>query len=214
MLIAGAWYESGSFWQFAITTLVAVAVGALAAYATMRAANPKRRLGYSARTNASLFIASHSQTGALQVTHNSTPVNRPRIIELELRNAGRHDITATHFHAGEALRFDLGADVVGILGVTSTPSGTVVPAVGIDASVPRVVAIPPSLLARKQVIRATFLVDGPRAEVSCIQAPLIDVAVREGGAAPEPDAHRFTTRVVSATAALSTVYLAMQAFQR
>lgn len=114
----------------------------------------------------------------------------------------------------EALRFDLGADVVGILGVTSTPSGTVVPAVGIDASVPRVVAIPPSLLARKQVIRATFLVDGPRAEVSCIQAPLIDVAVREGGAAPEPDAHRFTTRVVSATAALSTVYLAMQAFQR
>jgi hypothetical protein len=213
MLIAKPWYEDGSFWQFAITTLVAVAVGALAAFATMRAANPKRRLDYSTRTNASLFIASHNQTGALRVTHHGTPVSRPRIIELEVRNAGRHDITGAHFHGGEALKFDLGADAVGVLGVTSSPSGTVVPAVGIDASAPRIVVIPPTLLARRQVIRATFLVDGPRAEVNCTQAPLIDVAVRQGATVAEPDVHRFTSRLTAATAALTAAYLALRMFQ-
>jgi hypothetical protein len=185
MLIAKPWYESGSFWQFAISMLVAVAVGALGAFATMRAANPKRRLSYRAHTNAPLFIASDNQTEALQVTYNGTPVSRPRICELEIRNSGRRDITATHFHGGEALKFDLGADAVGVLGVTSSPSGTVVPAVDIDATDPHVVAIPPTLLTRKQVVRATFLVDGPRAEMRCIQAPLVDVDIREDAIGPE-----------------------------
>ncbi|MBB4714443.1 hypothetical protein [Streptomyces luteogriseus] len=180
MLIAESWYESGSFWQFAITTIVAVAVGALAAWATMRSANPKRRLNYGTRTNASLLIASHSQSGALQVTHNGTPVSRPRIVELELRNSGRRDITAAQFHANEPLKFNLGADVVGVLGMASEPSGTIAPSIELPHATPRVIAIPPSLLARKQVFRVALLVDGPRAEVCCVQAPLVDVAVRSG----------------------------------
>jgi hypothetical protein len=182
MLIAESWYESGSFWQFAITTLVAVAVGALGAFATMRAANPKRRLVYSTPTNASLFAASHARTGALQVTHQGTPVSRPRVVELELRNAGRRDITAAQFHNGEALSVNLGADVVGVLDVRSTPSTTVAPSV--DTSSSRVITIPPTLLVRKQVVRLTVLVDGPRADVT-VQAPLTDVDIREG-AEPDP----------------------------
>lgn len=208
--LAGDWWESDSWWQFVITTIVAVAVGALGAFATTRASNPKRRLDYSTRTNASLFIASHNQTGALQVTHHGTPVSRPRIVELEIRNAGRHDITGTHFHGGEALKFDLGADVVGVLGVTSSPPGAVVPAVGIDATSSHVVLIPPTLLARKQVTRATFLVDGPRAEVRCVQAPLVDVSVREGTAATQPDPHRFTNRMIMMIGTASFVWLGLK----
>jgi hypothetical protein len=205
MLIAKPWYESGSFWQFAITTLVAVAVGALGAFATMRAANPKRRLSYRARTNAPLFIASHNQTAALQVTYNGTPVSRPRICELEIRNSGRRDITATHFHDGEALKFDLGADVVGVLGVTSSPSGRVVPAVDIDATDPQVVVIPPTLLTRKQVIRATFLVDGPEAEMRCVQAPLVDVDIRENASDPKDDKLSLEDGIAVAVAIIGVV---------
>lgn len=36
-------------------------------------------------------------------------------------------------------------------------------------------------MVSKQTIRATVLVDGPNAEVSCSRAPLIEVAVREAG---------------------------------
>lgn len=186
MLIAKAWYESGSFWQFIITTLVAVAVGALASYATMRAAHPKRRLGYLTRTNAPLFIASHDQTGSLQVTHNGTSVSRPRVIELELYNSGRRDITAAQFHDDAPLKFDLGADVVGVLGVTSSPAGGVAPAVAVDSVSPKVVAISPSLFSRRQAVRATFLVDGPGEDVSCVQQPLIDVDVRPQAGAETP----------------------------
>ncbi|MEV7199401.1 hypothetical protein [Streptomyces griseoluteus] len=188
MLIAESWYESGSFWQFVITTLAAVALGALGAWATMRASNPKRRLDYSTLTNAPLFIASHSQTGALQVTHHGTVVNRPRIVELELRNAGRHDITAAQFHGGQSLKVELGANVVGLLAVKSTPATTLAPSVGIDAASSQTIVIPPALLVRKQAVRVTILVDGPKRDVT-IQAPLISVAVREGNKGEQLSRH-------------------------
>ncbi|MFJ6893576.1 hypothetical protein [Streptomyces hokutonensis] len=187
MMIAEPWYESGSFWQFAITTLVAVAVGALGAFATTRASNPKRRLDYSTPTNASLFVASHSQTGALQVTHNGTPVNRPRIIELKLRNAGRRDISAAEFHNGESMKVNVGANVVvvGVLEVKSEPASTSVPSFNIDAS--GAINIPPTLLARRQVVRMTILVDGPRESVQ-VQAPLVDVDVQGAGSTESEEA--------------------------
>ncbi|MFB8351008.1 hypothetical protein [Streptomyces niveus] len=183
MLTASRWYESGSFWQFAITIVVAVAVGALGAFATTRASNPKRRLTYRTLANTSLFVASHSQTGALSVTHLGTAVARPRVIELELKNAGRRDITATQFHAGESIVFDLRAQVVAVLEVTSSPDGAVAPAVTLTSQVGQI-QIPPCLLMRKQTVWVSLLVDGSGADVRCVAAPLVDVQVRQGDAIP------------------------------
>lgn len=144
MWMAAPWYESSSFWQFVITTLVAVAVGALGAFATMRASNPKRRLDYAALVNASLFAASHRQSSDLAVTYTGTPVGRPRIIELVLANAGRRDITAAQFHGGDPIKYDLGAEVVAVLEVSSSPPGTVAPNVAVAPSSRQVIQIPPA----------------------------------------------------------------------
>ncbi|MER6294919.1 hypothetical protein [Streptomyces althioticus] len=187
MLIAKAWYEDGSFWQFAITTLIAVTIGFLGAFATLRASNPVRRLTYRTLTNTSLFVASHSQTGALTVAHHGTRVQRPRVVELELRNTGRRDITAAQFHASQSILYDLGADVVAVLEVASLPTGTVAPNVRSVTSAPSRIEIPPCLLARKQQVNVSLLVDGPKRPVTCLAAPLVDVQVRE---VPEPGTER------------------------
>ncbi|MFJ5732404.1 hypothetical protein [Streptomyces paradoxus] len=176
--LAGEWWASGAFWQFAITTFIAVVIGALGAYATIRANNPKRRLDFGVVTNSSLFVTSHEQTGALSVTCNGTPVARPRIIDLELRNAGRRAITEAQFHGGDPIKFDLGANVVAVLAVSSRPTGSIAPDVRVDPSSSQVIQIPASLLAPRQRVRISILVDGPRADVECLAAPLVDVAIR------------------------------------
>ncbi|GHI96695.1 hypothetical protein [Streptomyces olivaceus] len=180
MLIAKSWYEDSSFWQFAITTLVAVSVGALGALATVRASNPKRRLVYRTLANTSLFVASHSATGALSVQHGATPVSRPRVIELEFRNAGRHDITPSQFSGGSPIVCDLGADVVAVLDVSTSPAGSVRPPVTIASAPGSAIEVGACLLQRKQVVRISVLVDGPQADVQYLSVPLIDVDRREG----------------------------------
>lgn len=180
MLIANPWYESGSFWQFAITTVVAVTVGALGAFATMRASNPKRRLEYRSTANTSL-LTSHEGAGRLEVTYDATPVAEPRVIELELWNAGRRDITAIQFHDNGAITYDLGVSVVDVLKVASSPAGTAAPAVLVDDR-GKGIAVPPFLLKRNQTVSISILVDGPERPVTCLEAPLIDVQVQQ---APE-----------------------------
>lgn len=207
MLIATPWYESGSFWQFAITTLVAVAVGFLGAFATLRASNPKRRLAYRTVGNTSLFVASHSQTGALRVAHHGRAVERPRVVELELKNTGRRDITAAQFHAGESIVYDLGANVVAVLEVASHPTGSVAPSVSISTENRGQIVIPPCLLARKQAVRVSLLVDGPERPVRCLGAPLVDVQVRE---VPEPGQERphfLLTTSMSAMVAITVLFI-------
>ncbi|WP_351233830.1 hypothetical protein [Streptomyces sp. NPDC002133] len=178
-ITAPAWYESGSFWQFGITIFVAMALGALGAFATLRANNPKRRLVYRTLANTSLFTASHSQTGALAVTHGTTPVSRPRVVELELRNAGRRDITVAQFHRSDPIKCDLGADIVAVLDVSTGPAGSTPPSVAVDPASRAGLLIGPCLLARKQVVQISVLVDGPQSDVEYLSVPLIDVDRRK-----------------------------------
>ena len=216
MLIATPWYESGSFWQFAITTLVAVAVGFLGAFATLRASNPKRRLAYRTVSNTSLFVASHSQTGALTVAHHGTTVQRPRVVELELKNAGRRDITAAQFHAGESIVYDLGADVVAVLEVASHPSGSVTPSVSISTGNRRQIVIPPCLLTRKQSVSISLLVDGSARPVRCLGAPLVDVQVREAPDVtyePLTGVRRLERYIVAAMSAMVASYVTIRIIQ-
>lgn len=175
MLIANPWYESGSFWQFMITTMIAIAIGALGAYATLRASNPVRRLSYRPLIDTSLLTASTRQAAHLSVTYGGTVVQRPRLVELELRNTGQRDITASMFHGGDPIKIDLGAEVVAVLDVEVAPEGATPPRVTSSGTA---VEVHPSLLARRQSVILSILVDGRRVTLSC-RVPLVDVHIRQ-----------------------------------
>ncbi|MFJ3984874.1 hypothetical protein [Streptomyces fungicidicus] len=206
MLIAESWYESASFWQFVITTLVAMAIGALGAFATLRASNPKRRLSYRTLINTSLLATSTRQASHLSVTHGGTVLQRPRLIEVELRNTGRRDITAAMFHGGDPIRIDLGVDVIAVLDVEVDPDSTTPPRV---VAAGTSVEVHPTLLARRQTVVISILVDGRRSELAC-QVPLVDVQIRqarEPGDLNSAAASRLAMRVGVAGGVLSTLAL-------
>ncbi|WJN62540.1 hypothetical protein [Streptomyces phage phiScoe1] len=188
MLSAGAWYENGNFWQFAITTIVAVAIGALGAWATMRASSPKLTLNWWVESNTPLMNLSGSNSSAtsdLTVQWASVPISSPRIVELKIANTGRRDITAAMFHNGESVRFDFGVGLCTILDVTSQPAGVdrlsfahgAWTVVGNQSNQDTWVDLRPALLTRGQVVSVMVLLDGGQEPVKCLRAPLVDVKV-------------------------------------
>lgn len=186
--LAGDWWASSTFWQFVITTAVALLIGWLSAWATFRASNPKRKLNWWVESNTPLISLSQFSTngGPLTVSLGPTRLDNPRIVELRIANQGRRDITAAMFHGNQAIRFSFGTEVHTILDVASTPSGSVRPDlatyrnISLAAAATRIrggIDVKPSLLMRGQVITITVLVDGDENPVKCESAPLVDVKV-------------------------------------
>ncbi|MGW5130866.1 hypothetical protein [Streptomyces sp. NPDC004135] len=186
---AGEWWESGSWWQFVITIVAGVAVGILGAWAAFRSSNPKRKLNWWVQSNTPLLTSArfaHPAAPAdepLRVHYYTRLLTSPRIVELVIANQGRRDITAAMFHASEPIRFDFDCEVLAILDLVSTPSGTILPSFQMTPVVITGVAshgdswldLPPALLARGQVITVTVLVDGDQKPVKCQRFPLVDV---------------------------------------
>ncbi|MFF2410953.1 hypothetical protein [Streptomyces sp. NPDC058092] len=95
-----------------------------------------------------------------------------------IANKGRRDITAGMFHNDEGFGFDFGVGVTMILGLTTTPSGTVLPVLRTGDSLQATrLEVRPSLLSRGQVITVTMLIDGDEKPVELLRAPLVDVKV-------------------------------------
>ncbi|MFF0729717.1 hypothetical protein [Streptomyces sp. NPDC004134] len=184
-MMADGWYEDGSFWQFAVTTAVAMAVGALGAWAGFRASNPKRKIVWWVQSDTSLISLPQLSSGdpGLSVNIGTLRLYEPRIVELAIANRGRRDVTAAMFHGGESIRFKFNAVVYGVLDIKTAPGGTVRPAVAhneIDNSDSHPIGeewldFPPCLLRRGQVVSVMVLVDGIQCEVECERAPLVDV---------------------------------------
>ncbi|WP_167503204.1 hypothetical protein [Streptomyces malaysiensis] len=189
-MLAADWWESGSWWQFAITIAVALAVGALGAWAALRSANPKRKINWWVRSNTPLVNerytgATPANAGGLAVNLGGFPLTQPRVVELVLANTGRRDITAAMFHANEPIRFEFDVEVCTLLDVTTTPTGSVQPALrtemwrtaGVNSYGGTYLELPPSLLRRGQVVTATVLLNGEEKPVQCTSFPLVDVKV-------------------------------------
>lgn len=189
--VAGEWWESGSWWQFAITIAAGVAVGVFSAWAALSASNPKRKLNWWVQSNTPLMsVPQYSPGGVLALTFEGVTLDNPRIVELVIANQGRRDITSALFHNNDSIRFDFGAVLCTILDVTTAPQGSVPPSLmaspwrilgsGPASTHRRAVGetwldVEPSLLAKGQVVTVVVLLDGEEKPVSLARFPLVDV---------------------------------------
>ncbi|MFC8350765.1 hypothetical protein [Streptomyces sp. NPDC057280] len=181
--LAGEWWESGSWWQFIITVLASLLVGAVGAWAAMRSANPQRKIHWWVQSNTALFDRPAGDGDLLNVSLGSTRLSSPRIVELVISNSGERDVTASMFHEGEPIKFDFEHAVAAVLDVATDPDGTLLPQIetwqtlipGTGGRHRGGLVIKPALLRRGQTVTVTVLVDGEERPVRCVQFPLIDV---------------------------------------
>lgn len=84
---AGDWWAEGSVWQFVIPIVVGIAVGALSAWATLRANNPKRKLNWWVQSNTPILTLPQSAASdPLTVNFHGVQLKKPRIVELTIVN--------------------------------------------------------------------------------------------------------------------------------
>ncbi|MEU1218752.1 hypothetical protein [Streptomyces microflavus] len=188
-ILAGEWWEADPWWQFGLTLVVGFLVGVIGAWATLRASNPKRRINWWVESNTSLLSLSEQPDDGRELTVHldGTRVENPRVVELVIANVGSRDITASMFHADQAVRFDFGSvTVMGIVARHTLPEGTVLPSLEIE-SVSTIglqppvggnwLDVKPCLLKRGQTVLITALVNGEEQKVKCSSAGLVDVEV-------------------------------------
>ncbi|MFE4527152.1 hypothetical protein ACFRMO_08130 [Streptomyces anulatus] len=186
--LAANWWDSGSWWQLAITIAASLMVGAAGALATLRAANPKRKITWWVQSNTPIVNeryprARTASAGGMAVTLDGHTLAQPRVVELIIANTGRRDITAAMFHDGDPISFGFDVDVCTILDATTKPAGSTQPVLhtgAFSATDPigfadKHVEVAPSLLRRGQVVTVTVLLNGEEEPVQCTDFPLVDV---------------------------------------
>ncbi|WP_327292457.1 hypothetical protein [Streptomyces sp. NBC_01198] len=154
--LAGAWYQSSLLWTI-VGILAGVLVGALGAWATLRASYPKLRLNIQVDSITRLLAATSVQD-QLTVSYNGATLHDPHLLVFDITNTGRRDITADMFHGGEATAFDFGEPIVALMqwqGVSPSAGPRYFTAHGSELS------MKPLHVARKQKISISILFDGP-----------------------------------------------------
>lgn len=175
--LAGQWWQNVDLWAIVVSAVVAVVLGWLSAWATLRAANPKRRFNWWVGADTPLIASRHGNSGAITVTAADTRLTEPRIVEFAVANTGRRDITASMFHDGEPLVFDLGGSIITLLGAESHPEGSRNPELNFPGGDLATFELLPSHIAQGQISMFTFLVDGNDGPPRCLRRPLVDVRV-------------------------------------
>lgn len=153
--------------------VVTAGAAILAAWAALKANNPKLRLGYRLHSSAEL-LANHGSSG-LSVTHNGTVLTSPHVASVQMINQGRRDIVSTMFHNGDPVEFDLGEPILALLGAESSPSSSNVPPATVSGSK---LLVPAAHVRQRQKVTYTVLLDGPVTGVS-VSHSLINFEVQE-----------------------------------
>ncbi|WP_327708728.1 hypothetical protein OG912_07710 [Streptomyces sp. NBC_00464] len=180
MILAGEWYENGTVWAAAAVP-VALLVGLLAVWATLKANNPKLRLGYELAATTDLL--GHAGASSLTVTHNGGTLASPHIALIVIANEGRRDIVGSMFHNGDPLLLDLGEPALGVLDVQSDHPSAPAPPVSVDSAGRVVLAA--AHLPRKQKVQISVVLDGPTAPDLRIVGSLVNVSLRDRSRSPK-----------------------------
>lgn len=179
-MAAEQWYASQAFWGAAGIAAAALTT-AVSLWATRRIQESKRRLLYSMPTATPLIHrANLFSDKTLEVSHGGRQLSNPHVVKVRLTCRGRRDIPSSAFDGGQPLRLDIGAPIVDVLQVNSSPSSAPQPKWATDNAS---ITIGPSLIKKNQTISFSLLVDGPQPRLTCPPAPLVDVDVHE-----QPDA--------------------------
>ncbi|MEU1034562.1 hypothetical protein ABZ402_38845 [Streptomyces mirabilis] len=162
-------FESGTFWTIVFSVITALLGAVTGAWSTYRISTRRNRLGYGLTRNVSLLNDS-GNSSSLTVTHGSTVLAKPRLVDVDLRNLSSRDITASSFHGGLSLIIDLDATIIEILDSSTQPPTSILPASAVNGTK---LEIPPALLVKRQAVKYTVLVDG-ETENPSFQCPLVD----------------------------------------
>jgi hypothetical protein len=160
---------SNDFWNTAIAAAFGFIFAALAAWATLYSANPKRRLVWAQTQNVPL-LHSIAPMPHVEVNIGGAQVRNPRVVQVTVRNTGRRDIQSNMFHNGSSVVFDFHAYILSVTPTVNSPAELEISGTQLR--------LKPSLIPRGQSISWAVLVDGPEADVTCT-APLVDVPCRK-----------------------------------
>ncbi|WP_406490558.1 hypothetical protein OHB06_00810 [Streptomyces sp. NBC_01604] len=174
--MAEEYIGSNDFWNTVITVTATAAFTGLTVWAALYVARPKRRLLWLERSNVAL-LRGGSATGAVGVTYGGTPLGKPRLVELVLKNSGKRDIQQSDFASqDDSLAFDFGASIISVLSVKSVPDTGAIPGTRIAGNV---LYVHKSLIASKQQLLVSVLVDGDEDDLKCHSAHLLETPIVE-----------------------------------
>ena len=173
MITASPWYSSAAFWG-AASVVVIVAVGAATVLVTYAVGVGKRQITYAMIYSSSLLGPAGSLAiEDLKVLFRGEELRNPHLVMARLVTRGRRDIRSEDFDQGRPLVLDLGARIVGVLGIGSTPKPSDTPKLKVDG---RTLLVGPDLIRMRQSYNILLLVDGLKPHLTC-SARLGDVEV-------------------------------------
>lgn len=170
MLLAGEWYQSGTFWS-AVAAIAAVVTVPVSLWLGTRAGQRNRQLTYSLISSVRLLGGTEEFRGTLQVIRNGAVLSDPHIAHIVLINDGRLDISSDLFDENRPISLNVGAPILELLDVHSRPTTTYPPAVTVSGAE---LLVGPSLFVRGQRLTLSVLLDTPVSEVTCL-APIVDL---------------------------------------
>ncbi|MFG2489245.1 hypothetical protein ACGFSI_41740 [Streptomyces virginiae] len=158
-------WESPTFWA-AGAVGATLGVGAVAAWATLRAARPKRQLAYWHDTlpliqqpTLGTLVQRRIAGSGLEVRLHGQALENPRLVTIHLRNTGRSDITSAQFDGGAPIRLLLDLPILELIAVDSVPEEATPPALSF-ADPPLELRIGPGRIGAGCSVTYTVLVDG------------------------------------------------------
>ena len=167
-------YTNGTFWAGAGAVVGVVSILAIG-WVTWRAANPKRRLWYSMPTVTPLVRRGKELSRELKIIYGDHQLESPTTVNIQFISKGRLDIPRSAFDGQQPLQLDVGARIVEVLNVTTSPNRPVPPLKPDDSKL----FIGPTLIGRREKIVISLLVDGDP-NLSGLPQSLENVDIRQG----------------------------------
>jgi hypothetical protein len=180
-------YTNGTFWAGAGAVVGVVSILAIG-WVTWRAANPKRRLWYSMPTVTPLVSRGKELSRELKIIYGDHQLESPTTVNIQFISKGRLDIPRSAFDGQQPMQLDVGARIVEVLDVTTSPDRPI-PPLKPDGSK---LFIGPALIGRREKIVISLLVDGDP-NLSRLPQSLENVDIRRG----DPEQARQSRTVVA-----------------